>query len=150
MSLKVSSGLRNQLLDTGSFKTIMDDGLINIYSGTPPVSANDAIGSAGSNTLLSTISVDGAGGGLNMDSTADTGILAKDSVEIWKGTNAASGTASFYRHVASGDTGGSSSTEPRLQGLIAVANAEMNFTSTTLSSGAEQLIDYYSVAFPTL
>lgn len=150
MALKASTGIRNQILDTGSLKTIIDLGFINIYSGTEPTDADNAIGSAGANVLLSTISIDGLGTGLSMDAAAATGILSKIPADVWKGTNGASGTATFYRHVAVGDTGTLSTTEPRLQGSIAVANAEMNFTSTTLSSGADQLVDFYSIAFPTL
>jgi len=150
MALKASTGLRNTILDTGSFKATMALGFINIYSGIEPTDADNAIGSAGANTLLCTISIDGLGTGLSMDASASTGILSKIPADIWKGTNAASGTATFYRHVAVADTGTLSTTEARLQGSIAVANAEMNFTSTTLSSGADQLVDFYSVAFPTL
>jgi len=150
MALHASTGLRNKLLDTGSLKTTMALGFIHIYSGTAPTDADSAIGSVGTNTLLCTISVDGLGTGLTMDTAAATGVLAKAPAEVWKGTNLASGTASFYRHVAANDTGTLSTTEARLQGDIAVVNAEMNFTNVVLTNGAAQLLDYYSVAFPTL
>jgi len=149
MALHVSTGLRDQMLDTGSFKSIMDLGFINIYAGVEPTDANNAIGSAGSNVLVCTISIDGLGTGLSMD-TAASGVLSKIAIDSWKGTNLASGTANFYRHVGSADDGLLSTTQPRMQGTIDIANAEMNFTSTTLSIGAEQLIDFYSVTFPSL
>jgi hypothetical protein len=148
MALKVSTGLRNYLLDTGSLKASLAAGFIKIYSGTVPSSADDAI--AGGNTLLCTISSNGTGTGINFDTSAASGIIAKASGETWKGTNAASGTATFYRHVSASDTGALSTTERRLQGAIATAGSDMNFSSVALTSGAEQKIDYYVVTLPTL
>lgn len=58
MALNRSTGLRNKLLDTGSFRSIMDRCLINIYSGSRPSSANDAV--PGSSVLLAIISVNGS------------------------------------------------------------------------------------------
>ena len=147
MTLKVSTGLRDDLLDTGSLKATLDGGHILIYSGTVPTDADAAISGP---VLLCTITIDGLGTGINFDTSASAGVLSKAPAETWKGTNASSGVASFYRHVASGDTGGSSTTEPRLQGEIAVANSEMNFTNTTLTISADQNVDFYSVTLPTL
>ena len=144
MSLKASTGLRNKLMDTGSLKATLALGAIKIYSGTPPTAADDAIGSG--NTLLCTITVASGATGLSMAAAAVGGVLSKLTTDVWSGVNAASGTASFYRHVAAGDTGTSSATEARLQGLVAVAGAELNLSSVNLTAGATQTIDYYSVA----
>jgi hypothetical protein len=146
MTLKVSTGLRNKLLDTGSLATLMAGGLIKIYSGSPPASADDAA----SGSLLCTISLNSTGTGVNMASTASSGVLAKSTSETWSGVVALSGAATYYRHVAASDTGASSTTQARLQGEIATAGAELNLSSTTLTSGATQTVDYYSVALPTL
>jgi len=146
MTLKVSTGLRNKLLDTGSLATLMAGGLIKIYSGSPPASADDAA----SGSLLCTISLNSTGTGVNMASTATGGVLAKSTSETWSGVVALSGAATYYRHVAASDTGASSTTQARLQGEIATAGAELNLSSTTLTSGATQTVDYYSVALPTL
>jgi len=148
MSLKVSTGLRTQLLDTGSLKSILDGGSIKIYSGTVPSTADAALDPA--NTLLCTVTVASGSTGLSFDTAASEGVLSKPSLTVWSGVNAATGTASFYRHVASADDGTASTTQPRLQGAISTYGAELNLTSTTLTSGATQTIDYYSVAIPTL
>lgn len=149
MALKLSTGLRNGMLVTGSFKSLIDGGLIKIYSGTPPATADDAIGSA---TLLTTISVGGTGTGITFDSagTVANGTLQKNASETWQGTNAASGTASFFRHVASGDDGTASTTQVRMQGTVDVAGADLNLTNPSLVSGAVQTVDYYSFNLPTL
>lgn len=147
MTLKASTGLRNKLLDTGSLRSILDLGSLKMYSGTVPASADDALGSA---TLLTTITNDSTATGLTMDAAAVAGVLAKASAEVWSGVNVASGTATFYRHVAVGDTGVSSTTQARVQGTIALAGADMNLTSTTLANGATQTVDFYTLNLPTL
>ena len=148
MALKLSTGLRNKILDNGSLKALLAGGLIKIYSGTPPAAADDAIG--GGNTLLCTVSLNSTGTGINFDTNAANGTLSKAPGEVWSGVNANTGTASFYRHVAAGDTSGSSATEARLQGLVGTSGAELNLSSVALVAAATQTIDYYSVTLPTL
>lgn len=145
MTYKVSTGLRNHMLVTGSLKNALDLGFIKIYTGAPPASADDAV----TGTLLCTVSVTGGGTGLSLDTSAVDGVVSKPAAVVWKGTNAATGTAGYYRHVAVGDTGVSSATEKRVQGAISASGAEMNFSSVALVSGAEQTIDFYSIALPT-
>lgn len=147
MAIKISTGLRNKLLDTGPLNSVFSAGFIHIYSGTVPASADDALGSA---TLLSTITVGGDGvTGVNFDTVAASGVIQKAPAEAWSGFNVASGTATFYRHVSSSDTGLSSSTEPRIQGTVSTAGADLNLSSVSLIGGATQTIDYYSVAMPS-
>src|SRR5512139_2876951 len=43
MALKLSTGLKNFLLNGGSLKEAFEDALLDIYSGTPPTSADDAV-----------------------------------------------------------------------------------------------------------
>ena len=146
MSAKASTGLRNGMLDSGSLKSQLDAGFIKLYNGTVPATADAAIGGA---TLLCTLSINSTGVGINFDTTATGDVLSKAPGEIWSGTNAASGTATFYRHVAAADDGTLSTTSPRLQGTIAVAGADMNLSSVALVNGATQTLAYYSVTIPT-
>lgn len=146
MTLKTSTGLRNKILDTDSLKTVMALGFVNIYAGSEPATADAALGGA---TLLCVVSNNSTGTGLTLD-TAAAGVLPKTPSEVWSGVNGASGAATFYRHVAVGDDGTLSTTQPRIQGSIATFGAELNLTSTTLTSGATQTIDFYSIAEPTL
>ena len=147
MSIKISTGLRNAMLASSSVKGALDDGFVNIYAGSVPATADDTISSA---TLLCTISVDSTGTGVTFDAAAASGVLAKNSGEIWSGINVESGTATFYRHVGDADTGASSTTQPRIQGTISTAGADLNFTSTSLVNGAPQIIDFYTVAMPSV
>lgn len=142
--LKLSTGLRNAVLDATALKEALDGGLIKIYSGAEPASANDAV----TGTLLCTISVNSTGTGITFEDDPVDGVLSKKSSEVWSGVNAATGTAGYFRHVAAGDDGTSSTTQRRLQGRVAVAGAELNLSSVALTSGATQTIDYYSIVQP--
>jgi hypothetical protein len=42
MALKLSTGLRNFLTGEGTLRKAFEDGILNIYSGTPPTEADDA------------------------------------------------------------------------------------------------------------
>lgn len=148
MTLKVSRGLRNQMLVSGSFKGIMeanDNCKLQIYSGTPPSTARDAV-PAGA-VLLVEIQEDDATG-LLFDSAASQGVLAKDPNQVWQGTVDNDGEAAWYRLVADGDTGNASDTEPRLQGAVGLSGAELNLSDIQLTTGAVQTIDYFVVNFP--
>jgi len=149
MALKTSTGIRNYMLDTGPVRDALNLGFINIYDGTPPANADQAIGSAGTNNLLCIISNDATATGITLEAAAASGSIPKESTEIWRGTNSDTGVASFYRHVAPGDTGALSTTEARLQGSIALAGAEMNLSDTTLTISGDQKVDYYLINLPT-
>lgn len=151
MTVKFSTGLRNKMLDTGSLKSIFeagDGGHIRIFSGTPPASADDAeTGTLLCKITVSSIASGSAGATLEFDVNATAGVLTKNT-DVWSGVNLASGTAAYYRHVATGDTGAASTTEPRMQGVVALVGAEMNLSSLALVGGATQTINFCSVALP--
>lgn len=147
MSFKISTGLRNHLLVTGSLKDALDGGVIRVYSGTEPAGADAALSG---NTLLVTISNNGAGTGITLDGTPAAGVVSKATAETWKGTNVASGLATFYRFSGLSDAGGLSTTEVRAQGSIAAVGAELNFANPTLTSGSEQRVDTFVIGMPSV
>lgn len=140
--MKMSTGLRTSLLGGNSLSSVMNLGFIQIYSGTVPTDADQSIGSA---TLLTTIKSGSVG--LTFG-TAASGAIPKNPSETWNGVNVATGTASFYRHVGSADTGALSTTQPRMQGTCGTAGGDMAMTSVALTSGATQSVDAYSVGIP--
>ena len=144
MTLKASTGLRNKLMDTGSMKSIFAASFLKIYSGAVPADADAAV----TGTLLCTISIASGGTGVNFATSAVSGVLSKLGSETWSGVNAATGTATYYRHVAAGDDGTLSTTQARIQGSVATVGGDMNLASTALTSGATQTVDYYSVTVP--
>lgn len=144
MTIKISTGCANKLLDTGSLKSIFAAGFLKLYSGSAPADAD----AAATGTLLCTISIASGGTGINFDTSAASGVLAKAPAETWSGVNAATGTAGYFRHVAVGDTAALSTTQARIQGTVGTVGADLNLTSVSLTSGATQTIDFYTVAAP--
>ncbi len=146
MTIKTSTGLRNAMLDSESLKDALHLGTLKIYAGTVPANADAALGGA---TLLCTVSNASGGTGLTMEAAAVDGVLVKESSEVWSGVNAATGVATFYRFVAVGDDGTSSTTQARVQGTVGTAGADLNLSSTSLVSAATQTVDFYSIALPS-
>lgn len=155
MAIKMSTGLRNQLLDANPFKTIFENGYLHIFGGTVPASPNDNINSG--TTLLATIYSDGgtADAGLEFEASASGGVLEKASGETWDNNDAgniASGTATFYVFTASGESDGTSlgasTSAARFMGTIATSGADLNLSTTSLTSGNTQTINAFSVSIP--
>lgn len=149
MALLASTGLRNKMLDNGSLKATLAGGFIHVYNSSVadiPATADAAI-DPGKHTKLLTVYGDGLSDGLNLG-TAGSGAIGKASGESWAGTVLASGNAVFFRFVATGDTGASSTTEPRLQGRVGVSGAELNISSLALTSGNTQAVNYISISLP--
>jgi hypothetical protein len=143
--LKMSTALRDAMLDTGSFKSLMDGCFLKQYSGATPADADAALGSA---VLLCTFTVNGDGTtGLSFAATASGGAITK-AAQVWSGTNAASGTVSFWRLVKTGDTGASSTTERRVQGAAGVSGTDLIMTSLTVVGGAPNSVDFATFALP--
>ena len=145
MAIKTSTGLRNAMLATGSAKAALDGGRINIYAGAAPATADDAVGGA---TLLCAITLNSTGTGILFDTAAVNGVLAKKPSETWSGAIAATGTAAWYRHVAAADDGTLSTTAPRLQGTVALIDADLNIDPNFIS-GQTKVIEHYVIALPT-
>lgn len=136
----------------GSLRDIFKDGVLRIYSGSQPASADAAFGA----TLLCSISL--ASGtftpgavtnGLEFGA-ASGGAISKES-GVWSGTNAATGTAGWFRLMANAtDASGldSSYLYPRIDGSIGTSGADLNLGSTSLTSGATLTIDTFTITLP--
>lgn len=144
-NVNLSTGMRNHVLANGSVAGALNGGCVRLYAGTIPADADAAIGSA---TLLRTYTVDGAGTGLNYESTAMAGALPKETTEVWRGTAVANGTASFWRFSALADAGGASTSEKRIQGLVATAGESMNLSSIVVTSGSVGDLDFSNITQP--
>lgn len=145
MAFKFSTGFRNAVLGTGSAKATLDGGKLQIYSGAVPATADAAAGA----TPLVVISDNGGAGGLSFEAAVSNATLLKLATQTWKGTIGTTGAPSFFRWVMSGDTGNESTTAVRIQGTVGTAGADMNLSNATLTATQEQVIDYFSISFPT-
>ncbi len=143
--IKLITAVRVALAVGGSLKSTLDGGLVRIYSGSVPASADAAIGGA---TLLCEISAGGAGTPVTFEATAPLGVLKKSVAETWTGTNLADGTPTFFRYVLSGDDGSASSSAPRLQGSAGVLGSDMYISSLPLVTGQPLAFSVFELAVP--
>lgn len=139
MAERLSTGFANAVNATGSVKSVMNDSIIHIFSGSQPATA-DAVETG---TLLAKITVDGGAftpssptNGLSMDVSA-AGILSKTVAESWEGLGlAAAGTgtvAGWFRWYANDVTTGASTTAIRVDGAIGPTSSyELQLSNTTI------------------
>jgi hypothetical protein len=153
MPLRLSTGLVDKLMDTGSFKTLFEnaaDGfLIDIYTGAQPADANDAA----TGTKLVTISKGGDGTGMTFEASAGTnpGELEKNAGETWSGTSVATGTAGWFRVYRKADAathGDASTTEYRVDGTVGTSGQQMNVGSLSITSGAPFVLTSAAFTLP--
>lgn len=145
MALSLSTGLRNGILDANPLNTLLNAGEIRIFSGAGPSGADDTQ----TGTLLVTINtVTGSGFDLKFQDTATAGVLSKQT-NTWDGVAVATGTAGYFRYCAStSDAGGTSTTEIRIQGSVSTSGAELNMSSTSITSAATTTIDTFDITMP--
>jgi hypothetical protein len=146
MTTKISTGLAGYMLATGSLRQAFASSFLRIYAGTEPATADAALPPGA--ILLAEISVDGAGTGLTLAATPAGSLITKNAAEVWRGDALATGVAAFFRWVIPADTGAISTALPRVQGLVALAGAELSFSSVNFVEGAVQKVDYFVVAMP--
>lgn len=145
MAARFSTGLRTALLAEKSLRAALENSEIRLYAGPVPASVDTAI--SAQNQLLCTLKNNGSTG-VNFETTAPEAVLSKKATEVWRGTNVATGKATFYRHVLPSDTDVSSTTAPRIQGTVGIAGADMHISNPDLVNGAVQALEAYSIALP--
>lgn len=145
--MQLSNGIRNFLVSDGSLKGALDGSVIRLYSGTPPASANDAVPASADE--LCVVSVDDTGTGITFEASSQPGLLLKTAAEVWEGTVAANGTATWFRVTTPADDASASTTLVRLQGSVAQAGGDMQITNPDLISGEPQRVDYLSIVMPS-
>ena len=96
----------------------------------------------------SVVTADAYGLQFETDADAISGILEKLSTQTWSGAAVASGVASYFRHVLDSDSGTLSTSEPRIQGSVGTAGADLNFNTVNFVLGATYSISTYPVTDP--
>lgn len=145
MSYKSSTGLRNHVAVTGSMRSAFHGtSRISIYGGVELATADaDATGA----TLLCVITGP-ASAGLEFEAVATNGVLAKLASQVWSGTNAASGTATWFRVEETADTRAASTTLKRIQGNVGIAIGDMVMVQNVLTAGNVKAIDGAGFTLP--
>ena len=149
--VRLSTALRNALAGTTGFGTTFVNGVISIYSGPQPLTAD----SAASGTLLGTVTLNGgafaagtAANGLVFDPPA-AGTVPKAAGSVWKFTGLAVGTAGWFRLQGNAaDSGLASTTLPRLDGSIGVSGADLNLSNISVVVGAPSTVDVFQFTIP--
>lgn len=117
----VAEGMLNA---TGFEEAIGTSPTLRIYAGTPPASAAAALSS---NTLLATL----ACASTPISGVTDTGTAARATyAAISSATAAATGTATFFRHLKSDGT------TVIDQGGVGTSGADCNLNTTAITSGS--------------
>jgi len=146
--VEMNSGFINNPKVYGLFTTTDvggGSGQIAIESAIAGVAFNISVGD---NLRYETITENAYGIHFEPYSGVENGIIEKKSGEVWSGVCVATGTAGYARLVRDDDDGTASTTQPRLQGTVATANADVIVTSVNFAKGATQTIDLASVTMP--
>jgi hypothetical protein len=139
------------IAEGGSLKDIFRDGILEIYSGSQPASPDDAV--VGTKLIRVTVAsgawVAGAPeNGLEFENDPLDGEIEKNA-EVWSGLGLAGGIASWFRLIANPtDTGGISSTLPRMDGSVGISGADINMPNTTITVGNAYTVDSFKLTLP--
>lgn len=152
MAERLSTGFVDAVNQDGSVKSVMQDGIIAIFAGLQPASADDAE----TGTLLALITVDGAAftpgspeAGLEMGSSVD-GVLSKAAAESWEGLGTAeagaTGTvAGWCRWYDNDYVQGASTTAIRIDGRVGnTSSYELQLGNTTIAENAPVIISSFT------
>lgn len=150
MALRFSTALRNATIGTVGMADALSTGVIEIYTGAQPASANDPV----SGTLLGTVTLNGAAftpgsatNGLTFAAAAD-GAVSKSATN-WQFTGLATGSAGWFRFKGNAvDAGGSSTSAIRLDGSIATSGGDMTIGNINVTVGAPNTVDQFVLTYP--
>lgn len=136
-------------LNGGGFRDIMKTGVIRIYTGTQPLTAD----LTESGTLLVKITLAGGAhntttgiNGLMFEEASAAGVLLKETNQVWSGVAGNTGTAGWFRFYSKADTTGGSGVN--FDGVAAMSGGQLTMATTSVVSGATQTIDSFSVTLP--
>lgn len=151
MPERFSTGFVNA--EAAALRTALANGVIGIYSGTQPATANDAEGAGSLLALITLNSGAFTGGvatnGLNFDAPVD-GVLSKASGETWSGNGTAAAgagvAATWFRFYPNSYTTGSSTSAVRYDGAIStLSTAELQMTNTTIVQNVPVVINSFTL-----
>lgn len=149
MAERLSTAYANEQL--GHFRDAFANGVLAIYSGHQPASADEAE----TGTLLCLITRDSqpftAGNpenGLNFGDPA-SGVVDKLDGDVWSGTVLATGVAGWFRFYDNAYETGASSTAKRFDGTVSPSSsAELQMANTTLTKDDVTVINAFPVSYP--
>lgn len=150
MTIKLSTGARNAMAGPTGFGATFANGVIYIYSGPQPLTAD----AAPSGTLLGIATKDGAAftpgspdNGLTF--AAPTGGTISKSADNWKFTGIAVGTAGWFRLVGNAaDPLAASTTAVRMDGAVTTTGPELKLSILAVEVGSPHTVDVFRFTVP--
>jgi hypothetical protein len=150
MAEKFTTGFVNSLM--AKFIQDFQNGVLAIYSGTQPASADDA--EAGELLCLITngggeFTAGSAENGLNFEPSPVTGTASKAEDETWTGTALKDGTATWFRFYANDYTTGASENAKRFDGRVSTGTgAELQLGNVNMTKDGKVTINAFPVSLP--
>lgn len=133
----------------GAFRDIFKQGVLEIYSGSQPATADAA--ETGTKLLRITVSsgafVAGAQANGIQFGAPVAGVIAKNT-DVWSGVGLADGTAGWWRLYDNAYTTGLSTSAIRMDGNCATSGGDLNMASLTVTTGATTTIDSFAITQP--
>jgi hypothetical protein len=149
MSLRLSTAARNALITSSGLQSLFTRGVIKIYTGTQPASAD----SAPTGTHIATITTDGITfihgepyGGLEFTLTAP-GRLDKKTGATWRLRGVGSGTAGWFRlYRNSYDPNTTSTSYARIDGDI---GDNLVLSELSINPATNRVVDLFYITLPS-
>jgi len=133
----------------GSWRDLFKDGILDIYSGTMPVSAD----AAETGTKLVSITVSSGAftagqpaNGLEFGAPS-AGVISKDSA-TWSGVGLANGEAGYFVFYDNAYTAGSSTTAIRFMGTCSETSGDLLMSDCTVTASVTKTISAFSITLP--
>lgn len=149
--MKFSTGFVEGLANGDGMKSMLNNGVIYIYSGSQPTSADNAA----TGTLLALVTLDGgafthgsATNGLVLENPGG-GVCQKPAAATWKGTGLEEGQAAWFRFSGNSlDSQGASTTLPRIDGTVGTTGADLVGSTRSIKVGVPFSVDIFAITFP--
>lgn len=151
MTIKASTGLRDAMLGTIGFNAAFANGILEIYSGAQPASAD----AAPTGTLLAQITLDGGAfshgtptNGLNWDTPAN-GSVSKPGADTWSGVGIAEGTAGWARFKGNpADNDGTSTTLARCDFSVGKTSGDIRIPNINIAISDPVIVNDATMVLP--
>jgi len=154
MTVRLSTKLRTQLVDDAGFAEIFANGIIDIYTGSQPGSAD--LAATGTKVGRFTLAGGAFSAGTSTNGltfgTAANGAVAKSGTWSFS-AGLATGTAGWFRLKtnAGADTDTDDSTNKalaRLDGSISTSGADMNLSNVSITTSTPVTVDTFTFTIP--
>lgn len=149
MAIRLSTGLRTALLGgaggTAGLKTMMNGGVLDIFTGSQPASA-DYTETGTKLVRISSTSGSAVNDGVRFG-TGAAGVLPL-TTPVWSGVVQVAGVAGWFRFYGTTGTSGTSATTWRFDGAVGVAGADLNLSYTSLVVDSVLTITTFNITEP--